>query len=546
MKILGIGGLDHNGSLALVNNGKLSLFLELERLLRQKNIGISSEENLAFFLSYLNINEVDHIAIADQFWFRSQSKWLIPFLQYKFPNIPFSVYSHHDCHLASAFFSSPFEKATLISIDGKGDGFSTTAGIGQRGKPIQRLLEVKSSSSVGRLWWAVSEFCGFVGHHSAGKTMALAAYGRPVFLENLQKHLFLLPEGSFVLKPLEHSAKLFRSIPKLVSWFEECAKTPMSKGELKQEHKDMAATVQAITLQIVGHFVKKVIEKTGLRKVCLSGGVALNGLCNQHLLDSRIVEDIYVPPFTDDRGLSVGAAFIESIKTNIAIPPYPEGISPFMGPVPKTEIQDNSIFSQRIQGPKMWNTLVDLLTSGKIIAWYQGCDEAGPRALGNRSILASPVFHHMKDYLNQHIKKREPFRPFGCSILQEKANEWFEIEGTSPYMLRIVQVRETKKTQIPAVLHVDQTSRLHTVTADSAPQLYFLLKKLEEKGHPPLLLNTSLNSRGEPIAHRVEEALEIAQKINLDGILVADNLFFKLEQAKNSSNNTFLEKIRES
>lgn len=512
MRILGLGGLDHNASAAVLDDSEVTLFLELERVTRQKNQGFDDARALGALLDRLAVNDVDHVAIADLCAHQERAGWLTPYLSQRFGDVSWSVHGHHDSHLACAFVASPFERATVLSLDGKGDGWSAAAGIASRDAGLTVEAFVPSAHSLGRLWWAASEYAGLPGHHSAGKAMALAAYGEPRFVEALVRHATHAPDGGFRFTPGEEHPDTFRHVPRIVAWMAKVTGTPPAAARAHDRaHCDMAASVQHLTESLVEHFVAAAVQRTGVRDVCLAGGVALNGLVNQRLVARRVVDTLYVPPCTDDRGLSLGAAALAAWQRREQVRAAHTALSPYLGPPllafasnPRDELDE----------------IAGRLLRGEVLGWFEGRDEVGPRALGHRSILASPRFSWMRDHMNERVKRREPFRPFGCSVLREDVSAWFDCDEDSPYMLRIIAARAERRHEIPAVLHVDGTSRLHTVTPNLAPKLAALLSRLRELGHPPMLLNTSLNGRGQPIAHTIEDAVAIAKELALDGLVI--------------------------
>lgn len=518
MRILGLGGLDHDGSACLAEDGRITSALEVERATGDKHRGIDTADVLAAVLDRLGIDTVDRVAIADRTWFRVRAPWLLPFLSARFPAAPVAAYDHHDCHLACAFACSSYQQATLVSIDGKGDGRSVTAGMATRDRGLTVLLAVDSAHSLGRLWWAASEYAGLPGHHAAGKTMALAAYGEPRFLEPMLGHWVGCEDGSFRFEPPSDNPALFRQVPRLVAWMSSLAGAPAQHGQPEQAHRDLAASVQKLTEIVIEHVVSAAIARTGIRSVCLAGGVALNGLANHRLLANGIVDSLFVPPCTDDRGLALGAAALAAQVAGEPILPSLR-FSPFLGPLP-----DTRLLPAGERPDDLFGEVARRLQSGQVIGWFEGRDELGPRALGHRSILASPVPANMRDRINAEIKRRESFRPFGCSILRETVSSWFSCDEDSPYMLRIVPVRPDRRALIPAVLHHDGTSRLHTVCSDSEPRLAALLNCLAKLGHPPILLNTSFNGPGQPIVHTVEQALATARALGLDALVIEDRL----------------------
>ncbi|HWO26824.1 MAG TPA: carbamoyltransferase C-terminal domain-containing protein [Kofleriaceae bacterium] len=514
--ILGLGGLDHNGAACLVEDGRVVAMLELERVTRRKNQGIDTPEALNTLLDRLDAIRATHVAVADRTWFAAAS-WL----PLRFADRQLSVYSHHACHLAAAFVTSPLERSTVVAVDGKGDGLSASAGYATRAVAPDIAIAVPSAHSLGRLWWAASEYAGLPGHHSAGKTMALAAYGEAVYLDHLLRHRRIHGDGGFRLEPGDEHPDLFRQVPRLVEWMAKVTDEPQAAPRCPgQAHKDMAASVQRFTELVVEDFVGAAVAGTGCRDVCLAGGVALNGLVNQHLLERVVVDTLFVPPFTDDRGLAIGAAALAAYEQGEPVRPIQGGISPFLGPEPASTLARHSAFTWRGDGDGALDTCAEELNRGAVIGWFEGRDEAGPRALGHRSILASPTTTGMRDRLNLEIKRREPFRPFGCSILREHVSAWFECDDDSPYMLRIVRARPERRCMIESALHVDGTSRLHTVDRSHAPRLARLLDRMIERGHPPLLINTSLNGPGEPIVHTAEQAFAVARVLGLDALVV--------------------------
>jgi len=525
MRVLGLGGLDHNGAACLVEDGEVRSFLEVERVTRRKNQGLEDEGALAAVLDRLGISAVDHVAIADRTWFRVRAPWLIPWLRGRFHGASISAHHHHACHLAAAFAASGLSGATVVSIDGKGDGLSAAAGVATRSTPPRVTFAVPSAHSLGRLWWAASDYAGLPGHHAAGKTMALAGYGEPAFRDRLARHWVQARDGGFRFLPRDEHPDLFRQVPRLVDWMARVAGSARAEGEPEEAHRNMAASVQRITEEIIEAFVTAAVARTGDRRVVIAGGVALNGLANQRLLAHGVVETLYVPPVTDDRGLALGAAALAACARSGALAAPATGLSPYLGPTPAPLTGVDAVFDRRVAGDLALSELVARLVRGEIVGWFEGGDEAGPRALGHRSILATPTLVSVRDRLNGRIKRREPWRPFGCSVLRERVGDWFECDDDSPYMLRIVQARPERQAQIPAALHVDGTSRLHTVTQQAAPRLAQLLEQLVMRRHPPLLVNTSMNGRGEPLVHTAQQAFAFARTAELDALMVEGTLF---------------------
>ena len=523
-RILGIGGVDHNGSATLLEEGEVIAIVETERLVRQKNVGLNSPQLLNVTLHALDTSRVDHVALADA-TFVAQNPWLRDHLKARFPTATQSIHQHHSCHMAAAFCGSGFAAATVVSVDGKGDGLSAAAGFASLRSGLRVELRVPSAHSLGRLWWAASLCCRLGDHFAAGKTMAWAAYGKPSLLASLQRHLVLLEDGGFRLEPRQEPEGLFRQAALLADWLQAQTREPAPK--IGAAHAEVAASVQALTEIVIEHLVTRVVAHTGCRQLCLAGGVALNGLVNQRLLLEGVVDALYVPPLPDDRGLSLGAAALAAIARG-QLKPVPGGVlSAYVGPELSAEVLELPPGFGEVPCSDLVDAVASILAQGKLIAWCSGRAEIGPRALGNRSIFALPVRGEVRDQLNQRVKQREPFRPFGCSLPLEHAAEWLEMVGDSPYMLRIVPVKADRRAAIPAVVHRDGTTRPHTVTAAQHPELHRLLHRLALLGHPPVLLNTSLNRRGEPIANRGADALTIAAATGLDAAVIGSRLFVR-------------------
>lgn len=522
-RILGIGGLDHNASIALVESGRILAFLELERPSRDKNAGLAAPDSLALLCDRLDVRRVDHVALSDH-TFVPQRPWLLPWLQRRFPGASHSLHEHHACHLAAAFFTSNWPAAAILSLDGKGDGLSAAGGLGERARGLEILLRVPSAHSVGRLWWAASVCCGLGDHHAAGKTMAWAALGRPTLLPALRACLTLGEDGGFSFFHPQDPDR-FRRVADLAGWLASLDASPCP--DRGPRRPDVAASVQALTEEIVVHLVKNMTIRTGQRRLALAGGVALNGLTNQRLLAEAIVDELHVPPLPDDRGLSLGAAALAAAARGTPLSVEPGGLSPYLGPEADGRAPDlPPEFIVHTTGDLV-GEVAARLARGELVAWFAGRDEAGPRALGNRSVLASPVHAAVRDHLNASVKQREPFRPFGCSLPLSAAPEWLDMQGPSPYMLRIVPVRPHQRAAIPAVVHIDGTTRPHTVTETGHPRLHALLHRMSEFAHPPILLNTSLNRRGEPIAHTAADAIAIAATTGLDVLVLSDQLLVR-------------------
>lgn len=516
-RILGIGGLDHNGSICIVEDGALTSFSELERVNRQKNSGIKESKDIELLLEHLSIDSVDHVAVGDLYWWRQNEYWLRPWIENRFPTTTISIFHHHLCHLSIAFFLSPYEDSIAIAIDGKGDSVATSWTLANRSLELKMHGAQSSKFSLGRLWWAFSEACGFPGHHSAGKTMAYASLGTS------QKFLLSILRWDDLEFSLEHEGMTqqdWREIDKIQTWCERL----LDQGVFSSKF-DMAAELQELTIQIGTHLATELVQRTGVKNICLAGGVALNGLMNQAISELDAVEGVFVPPITDDRGLSIGAAFLAAFKIGDPISPS-KRFSPYTGPLMKVSQGFVPVGFEEFQSDRdVFHNVADILSNDGLVAWHQGRSEAGPRALCHRSLLATPTKKNLSERINSEVKHREWFRPFGCSLRAEDAHEWLMFEGDSPYMLRIVKVNPMRTEEVAGIVHLDGTTRPHLVTENELPELHKILSILAQSGYPPMVLNTSLNRRGEPLSETVQDTFEIALAMNVDAVYIDGRLW---------------------
>ena len=518
-RVLGIGGLDHNGSMCIVEGGVVKSFVELERISRVKNLGFENIDNVETMLDLVVDKPIDIIAIADKYWWNKKRIWLEPLLEKLNPGAKIAVHNHHICHLSTAFYLSPFEDAITIAIDGQGDGFSMSWSLGERDQTIRMMGGQSSKYSLGRLWWAISEACGFPGHHSAGKTMAYASLGSSNgFLIDCVKWDGL----KFKFMHADIDDEGWREVSQIKAW----AESLIVNGKI-QSLADLAANLQELTTHIGTVLAMRLSHEYDHNSVCLAGGVALNGLLNQAISELEGIEHVYIPPVTDDRGLSLGAALQSAIQVG-DIPEVQKRFSPYLGPIREPKNYPESIdFSLVATGSDAENRIVHLLVEGGLVAWHQGRSEAGPRALCHRSLLATPTDKVLSERINLDIKHREWFRPFGCSVKFEDAEDWLMMKGDSPYMLRIVYVVTQMRKYVPGIVHIDGTTRPHLVQAKALPELWSILSRLKELDHPPIVLNTSLNRRGEPLSETALDTFTIAKEMGLDGVYLNGELWMK-------------------
>lgn len=426
---------------------------------------------------------------------------------------------HHLAHAASAFLASPFKTAAVMTLDGRGEK-ATTAYYHGQGNHLEPLGQVEVPHSLGLLYEKVTEYLGFLHSSDEYKVMALASFGQPRYLDEFCTIIQLGAEGQYTLaQPLDLEARFG---------------PPRQKGEpFTQRHYDIAHSLQVALENTVLQLAGWLHEKTGEKDLCLAGGVALNCVMNARLRDRGPFRNIWVQPAAGDAGTALGAAlWLDAQQSSRSERRY-EMDHAFLGPAyNETEIEG---FLQWSKLPyrrldNVAETAAELLAEDKVIGWFQGRLEFGPRALGARSILASPIHPAMQERLND-IKDREDFRPVAPVVLEEEAGEWFEGASVSPFMLFIFDVRPEKAAHIPAVRHVDGTARIQTINRLQNPAYYDLLKAFQRRTGVPVLVNTSFNTRGEPIVCTPRDAVESFWTSPLDALVIGP---FLLEKAPRS------------
>jgi len=466
---------------------------------------------------------------------------------------PLHPVEHHVAHLSSAFLCSPFEEAMCLSVDGFGDFVSTMQGVG-RGSSIEVLDRVCFPHSLGQLYTAVTQYLGFPGFGDEYKVMGLAAYGEPVYAAQLRSIVPARPDGTFRLD-LRYFRHLSEGVdmtwddgapslgPLFTPALEELlgpARDPQE--ELAQRHKDVAASLQQVYEERFFALVRALQKRTGLKKLALAGGCAMNSLANGKLFDRTDVQDVFIQAAAGDAGTSLGAALwvhhaVLSAPRNGFVmehcswgPAYGEEEvrRALAAGIPGSGGRDgvwSTDHEMRIETIHDENRLADVtaaaIAAGEVVGWYQGRSEWGPRALGNRSIVADPRRRDMKELLNRKIKRRESFRPFAPSVLAERTGDWFTIDVPDPFMIKVYPIRPEKRSQVPAVTHVDGTGRLQTVSRCANPRYWKLIRAFEEKTGVPMVLNTSFNEN-EPIVNTPAEALDCFLRTRMDRLVLGD------------------------
>jgi carbamoyltransferase len=448
---------------------------------------------------------------------------------------------HHRSHLASAFFASPFEEAALLSIDGSGDFTTTMIGVG-RGSSIEVIDSVDFPVSIGLFYTAFTQYLGFPHYGDEYKVMGLAPYGEPRYMDKVLSLIRFLPNGlfdwdkRFFVQPSKAGFEYDNHVPTVGNLFSERFTDlfgPARKrgDELTQHHRDLASSVQRATEQIIFHLLKELRKRTGMRDVCIAGGVAQNSVANGKIAEATGFEGVYIPSAGHDAGISMGSALYHH-HHNLGMPRNPAIKSAYTGVRFTNEeveaiLREKGIAYRRMDDDLLFDHVTDRLIGSGVVGWFNGRAEFGPRALGGRSIIADPRNPNAKDLLNLKIKRRESFRPFAPSILKEYTAEYFTRSDEVPFMEKVFPIRPEKHGVIPAVTHVDGTGRLQTVDRDISPRYYDLIERFRQKTGVPILLNTSFNEN-EPIVNTPQEAIDCYLRTRMD-MLVIENCVIERE-----------------
>jgi carbamoyltransferase len=581
MNILGINAYHGNASAAIVCDGRLIAAVEEERFNRVKYAAGFPARAIRYCLKEagLTLADLDHVAVprnpyarlATKLFYavrmpsfaRERAKVLVKFtgipdaLAAAFDRDPkrvgatFHRVEHHQAHLASSFFVSPFERAALLSADGLGDFASTMWGTGS-GKRMNIHGAIAFPHSLGLFYGGVTQYLGFPKFGDEYKVMGLAAYGQPEQMDAFRDivRFDARSNGNGFRLGLDYFTH-HRTGPEM-SWA-EADKTPtlgkMFSNEmpkrlgpvrapeepLEQRHRNLAASLQARLEEVYLGMLKKLAERTGLKAICLAGGVAFNCIANGKIFDATPFEQVYVHPAAGDAGLAVGAAYYVWHQ-KLGKPRSFVMEHAYWGPgYTREEIRraiDSNGIAQKgfrvseLAEEELVRDAAAIIADGKIVGWFQGRAEWGPRALGNRSIVADPRRPEMKEILNRRIKHREIFRPFAPSILSEATGEYFEKSHPSPFMTLAYSVRTEKRGAIPAPTHVDGTGRLQTVTREANPRYHALISAFRDLTGVPVVLNTSFNDN-EPIVCRPEEAIDCFLRTQMDTLVLGDFLITK-------------------
>jgi len=439
---------------------------------------------------------------------------------------------HHDAHAASAFFASPFEEAAVLTLDRGGDFLSTTLQHGQ-GATLRPFAAVRNPDSLGEVYSAFTWLLGFTPNADEGKVMGLAPYGSDKLDAELASLVRTTPDGLFRVNLAQFVYQ------RNLGWFsrrflERYGPPRVPESELTELHENLAHAAQSLLEQTALHLARALRRRSGSANLCLAGGVALNSVMNSRLLKEADFERIFIQPAASDAGNALGAA-LWVWHQQLGKPRRETMTHAFHGQDHPSTAYEQALAGiggagaglaiRRVGDPAA--EAARLLADGKVVGWFQGRAEVGPRALGARSILADPRRAEMKDIVNQRVKHREPFRPFAPSVLAERGPDWFAGYHPSPFMLLILPVRGDRQAAIPAVTHVDGSARPQTVDAATNPLFHRLISQFEARTGIPVVLNTSFNLRGEPIVHRPAEAVADFLNTGMDALILGDHLVEK-------------------
>ena len=596
INILGISAFYHDSAATLIQNGEIIAAAQEERFSRVKHDERFPKNAIKYVLEEgkIELHNVDYVvffekpflkferlletylafapkgfksfSLAMPAWLREklfQKKYLFDFLQNldeDFKDIKKIKFSeHHYSHAASAFYPSPFEEAIILTLDGVGEWATTTVAHG-KGNKITMLKEMHFPHSLGLLYSAFTYYVGFKVNSGEYKVMGLAPYGKSIYKNLILENLIdLKNDGSFRLDMsyFNFATGLTMTNKK----FDDLFGQPVRKSEeelLTQFHMDIAASVQAVTEEIVLRLTKNIASEYKIKNLCLAGGVALNCVANGKILKNKIFDKIWIQPAAGDAGGSLGAALAywhQELKKKRIVNSTDNMKGSYLGPklennIIEEELKELNANFKKYKEDELIDILAKELSTEKTVGWFQGRMEFGPRALGGRSILADPRSAEMQKELNLKVKFRESFRPFAPSILNEEACNWFELDEKSPYMLLVANIKKEiqipmtteqknlfgieklniKRSEIPAVTHVDYSARVQTVHKETNPRYYKLIKKFNELTKCPILVNTSFNIRGEPIVCSAEDAFRCFMGTNLDILVIEDFILYKSDQ----------------
>jgi carbamoyltransferase len=561
--LLGLSAFGHDSSVALLDGTRIVSFVEEERFNRRKHTGAFPDLALGHVLREhnLDLSDIDEVVFFIKPWqflvFRTAR--MLQFLPRSLVQVPthrpsvaknlltlnhhlrhnnlasrrppkfqLRYVDHHLAHAASAFYLSDFEEAAILSLDGMGEDITTWFGHGQ-GTRIQRRHCVRLPHSLGLFYSAVTAYLGFKPWGGEGKVMGLAPYGDPErYDERMRRVIHWTEDGHFKLDLSYFDFQVTGGQRWVSPAFEALFGPPrVPESELTQHHEDIAAALQRVVEDASLALARHLHRLVPSRNLCLAGGVALNSVLNGRIFREGPFENIFIQPAANDAGTALGAALhVAHVRHKLARAEQPDAV--YLGPEYSTDACAAAASGLIVERPaSIVQRTAELLAEGKIVGWFQGRMEVGPRSLGNRSILADPRDPTMKDTLNLRVKHRESFRPFAPSVVEEAASRYFDGIGASPHMLLVFPVRAECRPQLPAITHVDGTARVQTVSRRANPRYYDLLEAFGRRTGVPILLNTSFNVRGEPIVCSPQDAVDCFRGTEMDYLVLGDLLVRK-------------------
>ncbi len=611
--ILGISCFYHDSASALIRDGEIVAAVQEERFSRKKhdprfpinairyclksqNIDLRDINSIVYYekplLTFERLLET-YLAVAPrglrsfiaamQVWLKEKlflkselkkqftilQQELVPNLKPYIPELLFA--EHHQSHAAAAFYPSPFKEALVLCMDGVGEWATTSAWIG-KGNEIKPIWEISFPHSLGLLYSAFTYYCGFKVNSGEYKLMGLAPYGEPKYVQKIKNNLIEIKEDGTFKLDISYF-KFHRGFRMIGRKFHKLFGEPPreSERELTQFHMDIAASIQVVTEEIVIKLAKSLKKEKGINHLCLAGGVALNCVANGKLVQENIFDDIWIQPASGDAGSALGAALVcwhehlnkpREINSNDSMKGTYLGCNFSNQEIINYLNKINSPF-QTLEDEDLFEKLAYLLDEGKVIGWFNGPMEFGPRALGGRSIIGDPRNQKMQSVMNLKIKYRESFRPFAPSVLEEDLASQFELNVKSPYMLLVSPLKKElrkemseeqkqlfgieklniPRSSLPAITHVDYSARVQTVNEQTNPRYYQLISAFKKKTGCPTIVNTSFNVRGEPIVCTPQDAYRCFMRTEMDILVLQNQILFKNEQPEIEKDETWKQKF---
>jgi len=557
--ILGVSSYFHDSAAALLKDGVVVAAIQEERLSRKKQDSSLPVKAAKLCLDYegITIDDVQTLAYYEKPFQKFERLLEMQIAHYPFAFLPFrkTVKSwlreklwvphnirkqlgfkgeffyaeHHESHAAVACYASPFEDAAFLTLDGVGEWACASFGSFENNE-LTFSAQQNYPHSVGMLYSAFTQYCGFRVNSGEYKLMGLAPYGEAKYADLIKDKIVKIADDGSIELQLKYF-KFHKGMRMINSRFESLFEKPARRPEknISTFYMDVAASIQSVLEEIVLKTAKHVQKTTGKKNLCYGGGVALNCKANQHLLESGIFDEVFIYSASGDAGGAIGAGLLcanqNKLRTIHAVPSYLG--KEFTNSEHTETLESASVKYRKLEDHELIAETVDLLAEGKVIAWFQGRDEMGPRALGNRSILASPQKDEMRDRINEMIKFRERFRPFAPVIMEEFANDYFHHVHNANEMLYTFTAKKSEA--IPACVHKDGSARVQTVNAKQNEKLYALMNGFHEKTGIPVLINTSFNRRGEPMVHSPEDALRTFFGSGLDALVMGNCIILKDE-----------------